>query len=111
MGYVKDIQIGNEIHLVEPILYGVCNTDADVAQKTANIPNFVLIEGVEVKIKFANINSAAAPTLNITNTGAKSIYLNNGNISPWMANEVITLIYDGEKWMLTNYGKIEVIRL
>ena len=111
MGYIKDVQIGNETHLVEPILYGICNTEANVAQKTANIPNFVLVEGVEIKIKFVNENSAATPTLNITKTGDKTIYLNNGNISPWTANEVVTLIYDGEKWILPNYGKIEVIRL
>lgn len=111
MGYVKDIAIGNETHLIEPILYGVCETEAATAAKTVTITNFQLVAGVTIKIKFINENSASNPTLNISGTGAVNIYLNNGNISPWNAGEIISLTYDGINWVLDNYGKIEVVRL
>ena len=111
MGYIKNVVVGNETHLIEPILFGVCETEAATAAKTVSITNFVLVSGATIKVKFTYTNSAANPTLNVSDTGAASIYLVNGNISPWEANEVVSLTYDGTNWVINNYGKIEVVRL
>ena len=111
MGYVKDIAIGGETYLIEPILYGVCETAAATAAKTATISNFELVEGVTIKIAFTNTNSASAPTLQINSTAAKPIYLSKGNISLWDAGEIVTFTYNGTNWIINDYGKVEVVRL
>ena len=108
MAYVKDIQIGNNTYLIEPILYGICETIASESSKSVNIPNFELIAGVEVRIKFTYENSATNPTLNISNTGAKAIIFNGPS---WNDGEIVNFIYDGTQWVVPNYGKIEVVRL
>ena len=107
MGYIRDVAIGGETHLIEPILYGISSTAAATAAKTTTINNFELVEGVVVKILFQNENSAATPTLNISNTGAKTIKL-KGN---WDADDIITFTYDGTNWVMENNRGIEVIRL
>lgn len=111
MAHIKDVKIGSNTYLIEPILYAECSSDGNAAAKTAAITNFTLTEGVTVKIKFNNVNTAASPTLNISSTGAKSIVLINDNLSPWDANEVVSLTYDGTSWNINNYSKVEVIRL
>ena len=115
MGYVKNIIIGsNTAHLIEPILYTTCNTGAEIAEKTALIDNFELVSGVTIQVRFLYENTSASPTLNISNTGAKTIYLYNDNLSPWNSGEVVSLTYDGTgsgAWYINNYNKVEVIRL
>ena len=111
MGYVYNVAIGGATHLIEPIVYGVCETAAATAAKTVAINNFVLVEGVTVKVFFEHENSAAAPTLNVGGTGAHAIRLVEENIRPWEPNEVISFTYDGTYWTMNDYGKIEVVRL
>ena len=111
MAHIKDIQIGSNTYLIEPVLFATCSTAASTAAKTASITNFALDTGVTVYIKFENENTALSPTLNISSTGAKSINLINGNASLWNANEVVSLTYDGTSWNIDNYNRIEVVRL
>lgn len=107
--FIDRIQIGtdeaNQI-AIGSSAYGVCTTDASVVTKTANIPGFALNTGTTIHIKFINNNSASAPTLNISNTGAKAI-VQYGN-SPvgiidsadgWKAGAILTLTYDGTNWV------------
>lgn len=67
------------------IYAGTCTTAAATAAKVATVNGgtyFPLIEGTTVYIKFSSTNSAAVSglTLNVNNTGAKSIVmLRNGN--------------------------------
>ena len=114
MGYIKDVKFDSNTHLIEPILYATCSTAAATAEKTANINNFHLISGVTIQIHFTYGNSAESPTLNISNTGAKTIYLNNSNISLWDAGDTVSFTYDSSNngvWYINNYNKIEVVRL
>lgn len=53
--------------------YTTCGTAAATAAKTASITNYSLLTGSQVRIKFTSANTASAPTLNITSTGAKSM--------------------------------------
>lgn len=55
--------------------YTVCSTDAATAAKTIDLASFTLSTKSRLLIRMANYNSATSPTLNINNTGAKSIYL------------------------------------
>ena len=59
-----------------------CDTAGNDATKVATMDGFVLNTGVTFPITFANSNTvASALTLNINNTGAKTIYLNNSATS------------------------------
>ena len=55
--------------------YGVCNTAADTAAKTVTVSgNFSLVTGAQVVVKFNYGNTAnTVVTLNVNNTGAKTI--------------------------------------
>ena len=54
--------------------YAVCNTSGSTVAKTVSITNFKLVTGVRVFIKFIYAhNSTTKATLNVNNTGAKSI--------------------------------------
>ena len=87
-------------------LYGFCQTAASTAAKVVTIPGFVLETGVTIHVKFQNSNSATAPTLNVSNTGAIAIK-RYGNTSPgtsapkdgWQSGSVLTLTYDGAYWV------------
>ena len=109
-GMIYGTQAGN---------YATC-TEAG-ATKTANIPGFVLIVGVHVRIKFSASNTAATPTLNVSGTGAKSIKVKGNNLAAagdLAANGIYEFVYDGTNWELTgavcgkattaNYGYVQL---
>lgn len=85
--------------------YGVCSTAAATAVKTVDIPNFELVTGAYVIVKFTVTNSAAVANLklNVSNTGDKPIKYRNGNVAAvgdLIANRPFLFIYDGTNWQL-----------
>ena len=58
--------------------FGVCSTAAATAAKTVSIPGFKLVNGSRVNIYFTYTHTASSITLNINNTGAKSIKIKGG---------------------------------
>ncbi len=54
--------------------YGSCATAAETAAKTVTIDGFVLEPGARVSVYFSNMNTAASPTLNVSGTGAYTIW-------------------------------------
>lgn len=97
--------------------YAVCTTSGSTVAKTVSITNFKLVTGVRVFIKFTYAHdSTTKATLNVNNTGAKSIRYkgygvfkgyNGGNNSDkqypntWEAGEIVEFIYDGTEWVST----------
>lgn len=96
--------------------YAVCNTSGSTVAKTVSITNFKLVTGVRVFIKFTYAHdSTTKATLNVNNTGAKSIRYkgygvfkgyNGGSNSTdkqypnsWEAGEIVEFIYDGTEWV------------
>ena len=84
-----------------------CNTAAATAAKTVTIDGFRLLSGAQVRVKFTNANTASSPTLNVSNTGAKSIYYNGlystsftSTSFPFDADKIYTFTYDGTYWRL-----------
>jgi hypothetical protein len=71
-----------------------------------SVTGFKLETGASVKVKFANTNTAANPTLNVGGTGAKAIYSNGSAISAGMlsANTVIEFVYDGTNYNMMGGG-------
>lgn len=90
--------------------YGDCSTAASTAAKTVSLSvgnmAFSLINGVRVKIKFTYGNTATNPTLNVNNSGAKSIYA-YGTTKPkvwWKDGDIIELTYNGNAWIMSPTG-------
>jgi hypothetical protein len=86
--------------------YGVCDTAAATAAKTVSITGFKLEAGASVKIKFTHTNTASSPTLNVSGTGAKSIYSNGSAIAAGMLSggTVIEFVYDGTNYNMMGGG-------
>ena len=82
--------------------YGICSTAAATAAKVVSCDGFVLASGAKLTVKFTVTNTAANPTLNINNTGAKAIMYRGSAISAGYlaANRVYTFIYDGTDYEL-----------
>ena len=86
--------------------YCVCSTEASTANKTATLDGFTLVTGARVRVKFTNSNTASNPTLNITNTGNKSIKkygTTSVGTTPgtsWNDGAIVTFTYDGVNWIM-----------
>ena len=80
--------------------YAVCSTPAAVAEKSVSIPGFVLDTGKSVLVRFANANTANAPTLNVSGTGGKDITFQGVAVpTGWIrANVIYSFVYDGVGW-------------
>lgn len=85
--------------------YATCATAAATAEKNATLTGFSLVKGARVFVTFSNPNTVAgALTLNVNNTGAKSIYNELGAVSSsnqalFPAGRAIEFIYDGTNWV------------
>jgi len=86
--------------------YGICSTSTATAAKVVTVEgDFELKTGVAIDVKFSYANSAAAPTLNVNGTGAKSIK-KYGSTAPntyqWYANSIVNFVYSGTYWIMQN---------
>lgn len=70
MAYIKDIQVGANTYLIEPLLHIKPSVSGN--RYSATIANFELVGGVTISMEIDTAN-AANPTLNINNTGNKNI--------------------------------------
>lgn len=92
--------------------YGTCSTTASTAAKVVSITGFTLCTGATVLVKFENNNTVVYPTLNINNTGAKSII--GGNLT---SGGIYEFMYDGTYWNIIksdsskNYHVIDLTSL
>ena len=106
-GLIQQIQIDDGgKHNFASTAYGICNTEANNANKVVEMTGFTLIEGTTVHIKFTHNNTVANPTLNINGTGAKPIVQYGTTVagttdstSGWYAGAILALTYDGTDWI------------
>ena len=93
--------------------YGKCSTAADQSAKVVSISDtsgWELRAGVIIGVKSTNTNTASNVTLNVNNTGAKSIYYNtsvytgNANSICGAANATRYYMYDGTYWVYIAQG-------
>lgn len=82
--------------------YGVCSTEAAAAAKTVSCSGFSLTTGAEITVKFALTNTAAKPTLNVNDTGAKPVCYRGRAVHAncLAAEHTYTFRYDGTQWDL-----------
>ena len=84
-----------------------CTNAAGTVAKTASCSNYVLAAGSLIAVKFTNTNTAASATLNLANTGAKTIRYNNAALTTATAGvitagSIVTFIYDGSYYHIIN---------
>lgn len=92
------------------MLYATSSTGASTTAKVATLSTGTLSSltvGTTVTVKFTYANTAASPTLNVNNKGAKYIALKNASLSAsnpyyWKAFDAITFVYDGTYWNIVD---------
>jgi hypothetical protein len=89
--------------------YGVCSTAAATPAKEMTIANFLLLANMPITVKFSNTIAVASATLNITNTGAKPLYMDGSAIYPYVikAGMTATIIYDGTNYNIVQFGYVK----
>lgn len=92
------------------ICYATCDVAKGTQAKTAALTtgSLTLTAGARVAVKFKYENTAAAPTLNVDDTGAKAIYWNGAALSSpqyWQAGATLEFIYNGTQWDLVGIAK------
>lgn len=78
--------------------YCNCTTAAGTAAKVGTVPKYKLVTGATVIVDFANGNTATNPTLNINNTGAKSIKSGGAAIGELGPNTCLMFVYTGTEY-------------
>ena len=108
----EGLKIDNDVIFTDGIIYGavvgnygVCSTASSTAAKTVTIDGFRLATGVQINVKFSNNNSAYPITLNVSDTGAKTIKAYGDSteqdlIEQIKAGSIIPLVYDGTYWII-----------
>lgn len=95
------------------VFVGTCATAAATAAKEVTISadqNFALQAGVMIVVKSTYTNSANNPTIEVNNTGAKSIWYNTGLITTGNLNKAgyasrfSYYVYDGTNWVWVNWS-------
>lgn len=104
-------QIENLLDKVDCLSYGECTTAQSTLAKVVTVDNerYSLISGVPVTIKFIN-DVPANSTLNINNTGAKSIFYKGAALIDGIiqANQIVSFVYDGTNYNVTTSGGANV---
>lgn len=94
-----------------PLNYATCATAAATAAKTASITGYSLVAGKQVRVKFTYANTASAPTLNISSTGAKSMCFNDGTLITssnftFKTDRYYLFTYNGTYYVLENNDNV-----
>ncbi len=84
--------------------YGICTTGTYDAEKTVNIPHFMLLENGTINVLFTTPINTENTTLNVSLTGAKPIRILGQNLPAGVikAQTYATLAYDGTAWNIVN---------
>ena len=109
-GYIGQVKVKSgsteTTHSIGSTAYGVCSTAAATVAKTLEMTGFTLITGATIFVKFTETNTAANPTLNVNNTGAKPIVQYGTTAvgtaaatSSWQPGAIVCLTYDGTSWV------------
>lgn len=109
-GYIGKIQLEPGTNKTQYSLgstaYGYCQTAADTADKQVEMTGFTLTTGATIFVKFQYENTADSPTLNVNNTGSKSICQygttaagTTNKTTGWPAGALLSLTYDGSRWI------------
>ena len=97
----------NGVITTHRVVYGTSISAANTVSKVVKLSGFTLTTGVIIKVLMTFSNTTTDPTLNVNNTGAKSIKSVDSESTYWPANSIVTFIYDGTYWNMTGYDEGE----
>jgi hypothetical protein len=115
---IYKINDGTNSYNIVSSAYCVCTTGAGEKAKVAYLQNdanatFTLATGVTIYVHFKYTNTATSPTLNVNNTGAKTIMrycvgtssstvtpVGNSILTSWYTGSIVPLTYDGNYWVM-----------
>jgi len=87
---------------------GVCSNTATTYAKVVECTGFELTVGASIVVYMVNASTATSTlTLNVNNTGAKTIYVGDkatasSNRLLWAAGASVTFVYDGSYWVVAD---------
>ena len=119
MALINAVKLGTTVQSVTS-WYTTSDTAAATAAKTCVIAGFTadcLLTGTTIRVKFANANTVANPTLTISNAASSPSYTSAaiaikryGTTAPgtnaagsWQAGSVVSLTYDGTNFILNGW--------
>ena len=103
---IVNLNVDGNVYTSRP--YGTCSTAAGTAAKvvSCDCDGFSLTTSATILVKFTYANTVASPTLNVNNTGAKSIYYRGAALASslyyWGAGDIVEFYYNGTQWDLLN---------
>lgn len=89
------------------IHFGTCQSSGDVGAKLVTCPTFTnLATGSSIRVKFAYANTVANVVMNVNNTGAITVKIDDTNsdlTNAWRKGAVRDFVYDGQNWIMVTY--------
>lgn len=108
MAHICQTKIGDNYHSFELPLIAVPNT---IAANTANKGSYTISSGIleagqSILVKFINGNTLGDPIISIDGTNGIEI-IGYGSCKPELilANSIVEMLYDGEKFIISNISK------
>ena len=103
MSYINTINNADTNYLIAGVSnIIICSTSASTVAKTATaMDGFSLDSNLSFKIIFTNGNTASSPTLNLNDTGAKSLTTTTSNYT-LVENMLYDCYYNGTSYVLDN---------
>ena len=103
MSDINSLNKNNTNYVISGLNYIViCDDNANVVAKTATISDaFNLDSNLSFKIKFTKGSTASSPTLNLNNTGAKSIIATTSTTN-FVINQLYDCYYNGTNYIIDN---------
>lgn len=84
-----------------------CDTAGNVAEKTVALAGFTLFKGARLNIYLQNKNTVTGVTLNVNDTGAKTVKIGGGNVTTSnFGVDYWHCYYDGTNWQLTTTKEV-----
>ena len=123
MAQLKDLLVNGSARVIGDLYanlsgnvlnFGTCTTAAGTQEKSVTTKgSFELIDGSKILVLFTNTNTANSPTLNVNNTGAKLIFVDdtNGiNKSFLTAQQYYWFVYNKAKdhWRVAGGGTTQI---
>lgn len=108
-GFIGQINIGSDQHLIGSTLFAISSTAASEGAKIAALQSsavYTATTGITIHVQFEHGNTVTAGsslTLKVGNDTAHPIVNPNGALT-WNDNSIISFTYDGTNWVINSSG-------
>ena len=92
----------NNVTNTYTIRTGTSSTAADTAAKVVELSDFTLAKDAVIRVRMEFANTLKNITLNVNNTGAKTVVAGESGSLVWGGPALVEFTYNGTNWILTN---------